>query len=477
MIISTDDDLDAFNFDATYTENWWSARGNPGLTSNNPTSSVPRVIETARIGAETLVALDGSNIYSYVGGITSGPVTSVTLDLDSSLTGSCFKAGIRSGWIGTYTRKADQAYVIQWDCASTNYTQAFPVGSKAVLSIELVDDVPLIVTDRGEIKLFNNAGFTTVARFPFASKATFVDQSTNPNNVNRPIHPKGMRRYGNTVFIYTNFRNADGSVFFDPRSINGVWALDLTTFSLSHLGSQGNEVVFDGQGASPLMVLDDWNGRLFLGGDRLTDLTTSEEGIWMEDLSTSSTNYGYVVTSEINASGLKDMFDETAVKALLGTDDKVRVKYRTKGATTLPVTIDDATWTGVDQNTFTSADTQLSAVLTRYTAGHRDEIEILAGKSAGRLAHITNITYSNPTYTITIDEELGEAGQVSYVRFDNWKLVPKDLSAKEMTSIDELERFGLNAPGTYGQFKYELQGKAGMPEIRELSIKTNPKEQ
>lgn len=471
MIISTVDNLDAFDFTSTYTQDWWTARGNPALTTNNPSSTVPRVIESARVGAETLVVLDGSNVYGYVGGITSGAVTSVTMDLDSSLTACCFKAGIRSGWIGTYTKKAEQAYVIQWDCASTNYTQAFPVGSKAVLAIELVDDVPLIVTERGEIKMFNNAGFTTVARFPFASKTKFIDQATNPNNRNRPIHPKGMKRLGNTVYIYTNFRNADSSIFFDDKSHNGVWALDLTTYSLNHLSAPGNEVIFDSQGASPLMAIDDYNGRLFVGADRATDLTTSEEGIWMEDLGT-TTNYGYVITTEVGSSGVKDIFDEVIVKALLGDDDSIEVKYRTTNDVDLPIEIDDAEWTGVNQNQFTSDDTSLSVIKDRFDAGHSDEIEVLAGQGAGRLAHITNVTYANPTYTITVDEEIGVDGEAAYIRIDNWKLVPK-----EMTSTNgDVVRFGIGEAGTFAQFKIGLTGKAGRPEIREILIKTNPKE-
>lgn len=474
LIMNSIDNLDAYDLTSTYTTGFWTARGNPSLTTNNPGASVPRVIDTARVGTETLIVLDGSNVYGYVGGITASPVTSVTLDLDSSLIASCFKAGIRSGWIGTYTYKAEQAYVLQWNCVSTHYTQAFPVGSKAVLAIELVDDVPIIITDRGEIKKFNNAGFTTVAQFPFATKATFVDQSTNPNNVNRPIHPKGMRRMGNTVYIQTNFQNADASSsgFFDAKSHNGIWALDLTTYSLTHLASQGNEVIFDGQGASPLMVIDDFNGRLFVGGDRLTTLTTSEEGIWMEDLSDATTNYGYLVTSEIGASSVRDVFEEVIVKAHLDTDDSLVVKYRTSSDATYPINISDATWTGVNENQFTSDDADLSYVKTRFDAGYEDEIEILAGQSAGRLAHITDVTYSNPTYTITIDEEIGVDGELSYIRFDNWQKVPKT-----MVSTDgEMMRFGIGKVGTFAQFKIALSGKAGRPEIREILIKTNPKE-
>ena len=468
LIISSQTNLDAWDFNATYTTGWWTARGNPALTTNNPTATVPRVIETSRIGAETLVVLDGSNIYAYVGGITSGAVTNLTLDLDSSLKATCFKTGIRSGWIGTYTNTGDEAFVIQWDVASTNYTQAFPTGSKSVLALEVVDDIPYIITDRGEIKRFNNAGFTTVAQFPFATRAVFADQNTNPSNVNRPIHPKGIWHSGNTLFIYANFLSATSAFPLDERTHNGLWALDLTTNSLTHLGSQANDVVFGSTGSTPIMVLDDYRSRIFLG---LNDVN-SNEGIYIEDLSASSENYGYLVTTEIQSEELKDVWEKIVSKAYLATNDKIEVKYRGSKVEGYPVNISGVTWTGLNENTFTTTSASMAAVKTRFDAGNEDEIEILTGQSAGRLAHITNITYSNPTYTVTIDEEIGVNGQTSTIRIDNWKKVPKS-----MTSADgQMLSFGTDQASDWIQYKISLFGQAGNPEIREIAIKSNTKE-
>jgi hypothetical protein len=307
MIISTTADLDAFNFVSTYTSDWWTARGNPSLTSNSGGTEVPRVMDVARIGAETLVVLDGSQVHAYTGGITSGAISSVTMDIDDQLIATCFKSSIRRGFIGTYTYSADQAYVIEWDVASTNYTQAFPTGSRSVLAMELIDDVPLIINELGEIKLFNNAGFTTIAKFPFSGKATFVDQSTNPNNKNRPIHPKGIKRSGNILYINTNWQNADGGIDdlpIEARTPNGIWTLDLTTYSLTHLCSPNNQTVFDGQHASPLLVLNDYNTRLVTGGDLGAD-----EGIWLEDLDDTVSHYGHFTTVEFESDSIEDAFN------------------------------------------------------------------------------------------------------------------------------------------------------------------------
>lgn len=215
------------------------------------------------------------------------------------------------------------------------------------------------------------------------------------------------------------------------------------------------------------MLINNRAGRILLSGRRDADLTTSKEGIYIENLDNDTYNYGYVVTSEINSSGLKDSFVEVVVKAALGAEDEVEVKYRTSKDFNYPITITNAAWTGLQPITFTSV-----SDLSNVSVG--DEIEIMAGYNAGRLAHITAISENTGTYTVTVDEQIGLNGQTSYIRFDNWRKVPKT-----MTSVDgDMVRFGLGSGvGTFMQAKVALKGKAGNPEIREISIKSNPKEQ
>lgn len=468
LVSSTVDDLDAWNFNNTFTSDWWTDRGNPQLTSNSGGADVPRVLEVARIGAETLVVLDGSQVHAYTGGITGSPIVSVTMDIDDQLTATCFKSSIRRGFIGTYTSSADQAYVIEWDVASTNYSQAYPTGSRSVLAMELVNDVPLIINELGEIKIFNNSGFTTVAQFPFFGKATFVDQATNPNNINRPIHPKGIKRQGNNIYIYTNWRNSDNTIDDFPieeNTPNGLWVLDLTTYSLTHLCSQENNHVFGNQGASPILILNDYHSRIFMGGELNTN--SNEEGIWIEDLGATN-HYGHFTSVEIESDSIEDSFNQIVIKALLGASDSVVVKYRGENDVLLPINF-SGTWLTSNQINTTE---DLSHALTRFTEGHYDEVEITSGSGSGRLAHITDISASSGTYQITLDETLGTAGESATARIDNWIKIPET-----MTQADgEVKRLGIGEVSSWVQVKVEMRGKSGYPEIREIQLLTNNKQ-
>ena len=469
LVISTSTNLDAYNLTpggsfGTYTEDWWTARNNTALTTNNPTPTVPRVLEVARIGTETLVVLDGSNIRAYVGGITSDPVTNLTMEVDSIFTACCFKSSIRRGWVGTFTQFTDQAYVFEWDVASTNYVQGYPIGARAALAMELDDDAPVIITERGEVKRFNNAGFTTIAQFPFARDPKFANNMFSPINTFRPIHPKGVKRVERTLFVYVNW-NTNSPL--DERSPAGLWAVNLDTGSLSHLASPANDTSFARSG--PILI----NGsgfqditRIFIAADR--DIASDEEGVWMEDLSDSSANYGYFTTVELEAESVQDVFDEIVQKAQLGTNDSMIVKYRTQKDTSYPIVAEDVVWASTTQFNTT---VDLSAVKTRFDAGHRDEVEVIKGTTAGRLAHITNITKSASTYGVTIDESIGTAAGTSDVRFDNWSKVDNPFTAED----GQLKRLGIGASDTWCQFKVELRGQAGLPEIRGIMVKSNNK--
>lgn len=477
LVLDTNNNLDAYD-GSSYTSDWWTARGNPALTNNNPTVQVPRVLEVSRIGAETLVVTDGPNVHAYTGPIGSGTigvggVVGVTVDLDTAFSASCFKSSIRRGWIGTFTEDAAEAYVFEWDVASTNYTQAYPTGAKAVLAMELIEDSPLIITERGEFRKFNGAGFTTVAQFPFATSPKFADGVETGliqnNHLSRPVHPKGMKRVGNIVLINVAFADvANDKKALDERSHNGIWALDLKTYSLTHLASPDNEQVF--AASSPLMVINDRNGRIFTGGRKVTTATT-DSGIWMEDLSDSTQHYGYFVTTEIESETGTEVFPGIWIKAALGANDSIRVKYRTTKDVLMPVNGLDGVWESSTK--FNCTDTNLAQAKTRYDAGHRDELEVTVGSGAGRLAHITNLEKSSLTYSITVDEAVGTAGQAANIRIDNWKEIDRVYTDDDGEWL-KFGTDGVNAP--WIQFKVELRGRAGNPTIREIYVPTITKQ-
>ncbi len=466
VILTTTDDLDAFDGVSTYTQDWWTARGNPSLSN-----SFAKILHITRVGAEKLIVGNGSEAYSYDGGITSGAILSTTLDLDTKFTITAINSGIRSTWLGTTTDVAKEAFVYEWDNTSTNYTQAYPVGDRAVLAMDIYKDAPVIITERGYIKMFNNAGFEIIGQFPFATKPLFDSSTLSGGFVGtpwfRPIHHKGTSIVGDLMYIYCNWENSDNSdTPMDEQTPNGLWVFNFKTGSLNHIGSAYNDYIQIS--SSPLLTLNSNQARYIFGSEKREQADSF--GIHAEDLSVESTNTGYLVTSELNTNSVTDTFDEVVIKALLGSEDAILVKYRTTGDVSLPVIAEDVVW--LDETTFnTTAD--LSYIKTRFDSSvdNRDEVEVILGQSAGKLAHITNITKSELIYSVTIDEELGQAGELSDVRIDNWKLIPRSMTLTD----GEYYRFGLVEVGAWCQFKIALSGKAGYPEIREVIINTTNK--
>lgn len=464
LVIHAGTNIDAWD-GSSYTDNWWTARGNPALTGG--ISAPPHMMEVLRIGAETLAVTDGSEVHAYTGGIGGSPILSTTVELGDNYIATCIKSSIRNAWIGTYTEDGSQALVFEWDGSATNYTQSYPVGAKAVLSMEIVDDVPILVTERGEIKMFNNSGFKTVAQFPFAFKPLFSDgvetSLIQRNNLARPIHPKGMKRHQNVVYIAVKFDDVATGFPIDERTPNGIWAFDLNTYSLSHLCSPQNSLLLNTAGA--LLIINERNGRIYFGSRDTDNL----EGLWAEDLSTSSINYGYFTTPEIEAESITEAYNHLVSKALLGENDEIVVKYRVRNEVSYPQTFTSCVW--ATTTTFNTTQ-DLTDVKARYDAGERDEIEIVYGDGAGRLAQITKVEKSASTYTVTVDEAVGVAAGTSAIRFDNWKKIPKT-----MTQADgEFKEFGTSGKsGTFGQFKVTLKGYVGRPEIRAFMINTQPK--
>jgi hypothetical protein len=329
--------------------------------------------------------------------------------------------------------------------------------------MELVDDIPVIITERGEIKKFNGVGFTTIAQFPFATKPLFADSvetgNIQNNNTTRPVHPKGMKRVGNQLYIATAFETINEDYPVDERTHAGIWSLDLRTYSLTHLAApENNQYTYR---SSPLMVINNDAGRLFLGG--ALEQASNNEGIWLEDLSPTTTNYGYFVTTEIPSNSVTDTYDAIYLKGLLDSDCEVVVKYRTERNPDLPTLVENVAWASTTQFN-TTAD--LSAV----SVG--DEVEFVIGQGAGRLSHITAISESLNTYAITIDEEIGSAGTVSDVQIYNWTKIDKTFTAAD----GQVKQLGPNVVGTLIQVKVDLRGKGGLPEIREIIIHSNNKQ-
>jgi hypothetical protein len=95
-----------------------------------------------------------------------------------------------------------------------------------------------------------------------------------------------------------------------------------------------------------------------------------------------------------------------------------------------------------------------------------DEVEIISIYGAGKLAHVTTIENSALTWTITLDESIGAAGQTSNVRFQNWQKLPTEYTSGSYASI------GITKVSPMLQLKVQITGDV---ELARLLTKGNAK--
>ena len=141
------------------------------------------------------------------------------------------------------------------------------------------------------------------------------------------------------------------------------------------------------------------------------------------------------------------------------------VKYRVAEKQFFPITTDsyqlssyNITWTST--NTFTVSNSKWSLV----SIG--DEVEIIAGSGSGYTAHITDISESAGTYTVTLDEviPLIAVSDTSSVIVNNWTkgatITLTDTTLHKQTSV--------NKSAKWLQIKCELRGEG--TQVEELQI-------
>ena len=201
------------------------------------------------------------------------------------------------------------------------------------------------------------------------------------------------------------------------------------------------------------------NGTDLFWGGALRDRALSSAPGYMGSVSTIVENRGYYGTPKIMASGVTDTYNLFTLKfsPFLSDLDSIVIKYRTvddrRDSINIPTITTDwcATWTS--SMTFTTTETDFADAVVG------DEVEFLQGAASGIMAHITAISPSAGTYTVTIDEEFENytSGDKSTFIFRNWtkwkEIVYGDNDAENGYVSEQL---GIS--GKFIQFKVELRG-------------------
>lgn len=194
--------------------------------------------------------------------------------------------------------------------------------------------------------------------------------------------------------------------------------------------------------------------RVFFGGETATATNISAGSECLNTAVFQIPNRGYAVTAKVQAETVTEGAPAAFVRfrPLATAEDKIIVKHRKVEKAGYPIRYASVTWT--DGDTFTTTDTRFASVV----AG--EEIEVIAGRAAGCLAHVSSISVASGTYTVNLDESLPEvaASDVSAVNVDNWAKKVAITSSSE-TNASGFAAVPLAAQdAVFHQLKVEMRG-------------------
>lgn len=324
-------------------------------------------------------------------------------------------------YIGARNKKSGRAKVFAWDGSSQNFNFDYKINGQYSLSGVIKKEVCYTVNECGELLVFTGGGFTQIAKFP--NWNINVDLGINSANDSYSYWKNCLAVQNDNIYILLN--NDLGTISNVLENMpSGVWCYNDKVglhhaYSLStQLGDSvstdyGNSRISNGGAIYPLSR----TAGLFLIGSGLYYNSASSAAYYMQvirELETETTaKIGYFITPKIQTAEVEENWQKVflIIKKLINATDKIVVKYRI----TDKIIVDEpaiCVWTST--TTLTTTDTQFA------NASAGDEMEILNGEGAGLSTHITTITYSNPTYTITIEDTVPYAsGSVRAVVW-NW---------------------------------------------------------
>jgi len=297
LLISTSTDIASWNNSADDAD-WWTAVVSGSALTNN----YPHMMHVHRGGAETLFVTDQNKVRYY-----NADAGHSTVTLQTDFVASCVNSGVNAIWVGTYTESGANAYVYEIYTGETTENgtpkarNAYKVEGRAVLAIEVVDNIPYIVTEKGNIQAFNGAGFSTVASFPFANSDEVLSGvragQVQDSSKARPVHPKGMQLHNDSLYININTDLYNTTDLAD-KSPSGIWEFNKTTGQLNHRYAFANTATdygaLSGDESAPLMIVDGAE-TLLMAGFTTKDATG---GMFAESTGTPKS---FFVTSEIDS--------------------------------------------------------------------------------------------------------------------------------------------------------------------------------
>lgn len=419
-----------------------------------------------RGGQETLFVLD-ENVVRYYNA-TAG---TKTITLQDDLTATCVTGGVNAVWVGTQSSSGSNAYVYEiYTGEVLNVTDengvvvdtipvarnAYKVEGTTVMSIEVVDNIPHIVTEKGNLQAFNGAGFSTVTSFPFANTTETISKNA--------VHPKGMKLHNDSLFInIATERRATTLTDYVPDCPSGVWEYNRITGQLNHrfgfVDSDSDNGALEINNAinGPIQIIDN-EYALMLVGAEVGAISSNTSGMFAD----TGSQWGYFKTVEMESGTVQDAFERLYIKAkTLASGESITVKYR---STKKDSVFCDGAY--AETGKFNTTD-DISAITANSDGTYDWDVTDI---HTGLTAHVTNISQSSSTYEIETDGTVGTIGEQGRIEFQNWT----NVSDSYTTDDGEVKSWGSFGTAPWIQFKVILNGAI---ELRQFLLKSNSKQE
>lgn len=382
-------------------------------------------------------------------------------------------------YIGTRNSKGGDGLVFPWaPTAAGNETYDRPMRVKARASFAGValNGVMHVINDKGQLLADNGVDFGGPEGAPHVAALPVYESPfewRDDLSANKMVHPNGMKVIDGKINMLINAGVVVASASptqLLPNMPSGIWENDpeLGLYCKYTLGQYDGATNND-WGASAIQR----NGALFestkakgtlaAGAVVYTDNATTElPGIFVSNGRSTTGNRGYFVTSQLKPGRGQILFSrmEALVKEFENSDDVIVIKAR---ATKKKAFEDDPdayryiiSWTST--TTFTTATSGFS------NAAVGDEVEVVVGKGAGALAHISAISLVGGTYTVTIDEAVPNVSGTAQIRVTNFKKLGSIADQATKSAF-----FRVMKRANWVQFKVELRGTDTSPELEQLA--------
>jgi len=400
---------------------------------------------TLSIYGDRLYISNDQRIYSLSTSDVLSTSGANTLNIDISGNENLYITTMRSAqnglWIATMNNDGGRAKVFFWDGATENAPDAsYKIDSAGVVAMTLKNEVPYILGSNGVLYRFNGSFFDEIDRLPFENLFPYF--GTVFSRHNRYVHPNGMIVVRDEILIAVNNREGEDDENDDPvppRLPSGIWAWSESTglYHKHSVGSQKDSDTVNDYGQVELVEMgamfpiyesdktdDNYEQGDFLVGYAYKEDNSTTRYAIARNLKRGETSSGRTfdqisvfITPEFTAEEILENWQKFYTRITpLQDDEKIVVKYRSQKYSPSEMNI---TW--VNTTSFTSTDSALATIKTNFEAGIDYEFEGLQGDGAGQLAHITNITESGGTYTITLDETItGATTRTARCRLDRW---------------------------------------------------------